>query len=401
MKVLHVIPSLSVKEGGPSLALPVMARALGQQGIEVTIATTDDDGRGKRLTVALGRNTIDDQWIHYIYFRKNTEFYKFSFQLTRWLLRHVADFEVVHIHALFSYSSVVAGFVARSRQIPYIIRPLGVLNQWGVKNRRRILKRLSLRWIELPILRSASAIHYTSQAEQLEASLAHPGIASLPSAVIPLAIEAVNPSADSAGFYAKFPEASGRPIVLFLSRLDRKKGLELLLEAFARVCSSVDRSLLVIAGEGTPGYTASLRARADALNLSRDIIWAGFLSGDEKTAAFAAATIFVLPSFSENFGFAALEALAAGVPVILSDQVALSDEIRDADAGLVAPCEAEPLAEKIITLLLDPKLRRRFGTNSRRLVQKRFSMEAVGRALKDLYQRCSSLKLSALAKRDE
>jgi glycosyltransferase involved in cell wall biosynthesis len=89
------------------------------------------------------------------------------------------------------------------------------------------------------------------------------------------------------------------------------------------------------------------------------------------------------------------------VPVILSDQVALSDEIRDADAGLVAPCEAEPLAEKIITLLLDPKLRRRFGTNSRRLVQKRFSMEAVGRALKDLYQRCSSLKLSALAKRDE
>jgi glycosyltransferase involved in cell wall biosynthesis len=400
MRVLHVIPSLSVKDGGPSLALPVMAHALSQRGIGVTIATTDDDGRGKRQAVAL-RQRPDDQRIHYIYFRKNTEFYKFSFQLTRWLLKHVTDFEVVHIHALFSYSSVVAGFVARSRQIPYIIRPLGVLNQWGMKNRRRILKRLSLRWIELPILRSASAIQYTSQAEQLEASLAHPAIASLPSAVIPLAIEAVNPSAESAGFFTKFPEASGRPIVLFLSRLDPKKGLELLLEAFARVRSSVDRSLLVIAGEGTAGYTASLRARADALNLNRDIVWAGFLSGDEKTAAFAAASIFVLPSFSENFGIAALEALAAGVPVILSDQVALSDEIRDADAGLVAPCEAEPLAEKIITLLLDPELRQRFGRNSRRLVQERFSMEAVGRALKDLYQRCSSLKLSASAKRDE
>jgi len=401
MRILHVIPSLSVKEGGPSLALPVMARALSQQGIEVTIATTDDDGRGKRQAVALGRYTIDDQRIHYIYFRKNTDFYKISFQLWRWLVKHVAEFHVVHIHALFSYTSIVAAVIARREGVPYVIRPLGVLNKWGMTNRRRILKKLSLRWIELPILRSASAIHYTSRAEQLEASLAHPGIASLPSTVIPLAIEAVNQSGESAAFFAKFPEASGRPIVLFLSRLDRKKGLELLLEAFARVRSSVDRSFLVIAGEGTPGYTALLRARADALNLNRDIVWAGFLSGGEKTAAFAAASIFVLPSFSENFGIAALEALAAGVPVILSDQVALSDEIRDADAGLVAPCEAEPLAEKIITLLLDPELRRRFGANSRRLVQERFSMEAVGRALKNLYQRCSPSKLSALAKRDE
>ena len=400
MRILHVIPSLSVKEGGPSLALPVMARALSQQGIEVTVATTDDDGRDKRQTVASGQGT-DDQRIHYIYFRRNTGFYKVSFQLRHWLLKHVTEFHVVHIHALFSYTSIVAAVIARREGVPYVIRPLGVLNKWGMTNRRRTLKKISLHWIEWPILRSASAVHYTSKAEQLEASLAHPGIASLPSAVIPLAIEAVNPSAESAGFFARFPEASGRPVVLFLSRLDRKKGLELLLEAFARVRSSVDRSLLVIAGEGTPGYTASLRARADALNLNRDIVWAGFLSGDEKTAALAAATIFVLPSFSENFGIAALEALAVGVPVILSDQVALSDEIRDADAGLVAPCEAEPLAEKIITLLLDPELRRRFGANSRRLVQERFSMEAVGQALKDLYQRCSPSKLSALATRDE
>jgi glycosyltransferase involved in cell wall biosynthesis len=401
MRVLHVIPSLSVKEGGPSLALPVMAHALRQQGIEVTIATTDDDGRGKRRLVALGQYTIDDQQIHYIYFRKNTDFYKVSFQLRHWLVNHVTDFHVVHIHALFSCSSIAAAVIARREGVPYVIRPLGVLNKWGMTNRRRILKKLSLRWIELPILRSAAAIHYTSRAEQLEASLVHPAVASLPSAVIPLAIEAVNQSAESAGFFAKFPEASGRPIVLFLSRLDRKKGLELLLEAFARVRSSVDRSLLVIAGEGTPDYTASLRARADALNLNRDIVWAGFLSGNEKTAVFAAASTFVLPSFSENFGIAALEALAAGVPVILSDQVALSDEIRDADAGLVVPCEAEPLAEKIITLLLDPELRQRFATNSRRLVQERFSMEAVGQALKDLYQRCSSLKFSTSAKRDE
>jgi glycosyltransferase involved in cell wall biosynthesis len=400
MRILHVIPSLSVKEGGPSLALPVMALALSKQGIEVTVATTDDDGRGKRKAVALG-HCIDDQRIHYIYFRKNTDFYKISFQLCRWLVKHVAEFHVVHIHALFSCSSIAAALIARREGVPYVIRPLGVLNKWGMTNRRRTLKKLSLRWIELPILRSAAAIHYTSPAEQLEASLVHPTIASLPSAVIPLAIEARNSSPGSAGFFAKFPGAFGRPVVLFLSRLDRKKGLELLLEAFARVRSKVEGALLVIAGEGTPGYTASLRARADALNLNRDIIWAGFLSGDEKAAAFAAASTFVLPSFSENFGIAALEALAAGVPVVLSDQVALSDEIRDADAGLVTPCEAGPLAEKITMLLLDAELRQRFSTNSRRLVQERFSIEVIGGALKDLYQRCTPLALSASTKRNE
>jgi glycosyltransferase involved in cell wall biosynthesis len=401
MKILHVLPSLSAKHGGPSAAMPALAHALREADVEVTVVSTDDDGPGMHLQVPLGSEIRGQGGARHLYFRKNTEFYKVSFQLWHWLVNHVTEFHVVHIHALFSYSSIAAAVIARRRRVPYVIRPLGVLNRWGMANRRPILKKLSLRWIELPLLRSAAAMHYTSQAEQLEARFAHPAIASLPSAVIPLAIEAANQSAESAQFFAKFPEASGRQIVLFLSRLHPKKGLELLLEAFARVRSKVGSALLVIAGEGTAGYTASLRARANALNLSRDIVWTGFLGGDDKAAAFAAATIFVLPSFSENFGMAALEALAAGVPVILSDQVALSDEIRDADAGLVAPCEVAPFAEKIVTLLLDPELRQRFGTNSRRLVQERFSTQVVGRALKELYQRCTPPKFPASPQQDE
>jgi len=183
--------------------------------------------------------------------------------------------------------------------------------------------------------------------------------------------------------------------------LDPKKGVELLLEVFSYVRSKVHNAILVIAGEGTARYTASLRSRANALNLARDIVWAGFLVGDEKAGAFAAASVFVLPSISENFGIAALEALAAGVPVVLSNEVALSDEIRDADAGLVAPREVEPMAEKIIALLSNPELRRRFAANSRRLVQERFLTEPVGRALKDLYERCAVSAFSASSKQNE
>ena len=380
VRVLHIIPSLSPQDGGPSAALLVMAQGLVQQGIGVTIATTDPNS-----TVSKRENGID-----YIYFHRSTRFYKISFQLTDWLRKHITDFDVVHIHALFSYSSVVAGFIARSQQIPYIIRPLGVLNQWGMKNRRRILKRLSLQLIELPILRCATKIHYTSRAEAQEASRAHPAIGALPSIVIPLAIDtdAVHQPIGSREFLDKYPEASGKPIVLFLSRVDPKKGIELLLNAFSEVHKKVPDAMLVIAGEGRADYARSLRVKTNDLGISKHVLWTGFLRGSEKEAALAAASVFVLPSFSENFGIAGLEALKAGVPTVLSDQVALSEEVGKADAGVVVPCEAAPLATAILQLLSSRGLRDRVSANARRLAKEHFSRTNVARALKDLYIDC-------------
>ena len=105
MRILHVIPSLSHRHGGPSIALPLMERALLAAGIDVTVATTNDDGPGGRIDVALGYPLAVNGATRY-YFGKQTEFYKFSLPLARWLDRHVADFDVVHVHALFSHASV-------------------------------------------------------------------------------------------------------------------------------------------------------------------------------------------------------------------------------------------------------------------------------------------------------
>src|SRR2546423_1293778 len=208
LRVLHVIPSVSPRHGGPSVALPLFAKAAAARGATITIATTDDDGPGRRLDVPLNQFVAGRGGANYIYFQKTTESYKVSLGLGRWLRSHVADYDVVHLHALFSYSSYAAARAARRAGVPYIVRPLGVLNRWGLENRRRLLKQWSLRLIELPILRGAAAIHYTAEAEREDAADAHPNISSIRAAVIPIPVEPV-PLPDSSEAEKRFPITAG------------------------------------------------------------------------------------------------------------------------------------------------------------------------------------------------
>jgi glycosyltransferase involved in cell wall biosynthesis len=210
--------------------------------------------------------------------------------------------------------------------------------------------------------------------------------------------------------------------VLFLSRIDRKKGLELLLDAFAVLRNQQKDLALVIAGDGEESYVRELRERAksdrETTRLqdsettgqrdyettgqrdrgpvvggqlsggpSSDVIWTGHLSGEMKAAALAAADAFVLPSASENFGIAAAESLAAGVPTIVSEEVALSSDIRRYDAGVVVKRDVQQLASAISDLLSNGERAASLAANGRRLAEERYSPEAVGRALHELYQK--------------
>src|SRR3954447_12945346 len=131
MRVLHVIPSVAAVHGGPSVMLEQMARGLSQTGIDIHIATTDDDGAG-RLNVPYGEAVLHGGVIYW-YFPRQTRFYKYYRPLSAWLSRHVTDYQVVHIHALFSRASLAAAYWARRRGVPYMVRPLGTLNRWGME----------------------------------------------------------------------------------------------------------------------------------------------------------------------------------------------------------------------------------------------------------------------------
>src|SRR6266404_1715192 len=146
MKVLHVIPSVGALRGGPSVAVRTMARGVSEQGVTVHVVTTDDNGRG-RLAVPYGRPVVEDGFTCW-YFRRQTRFYTVSWPLCRWLARHAADYDLIHIHALFSFATTVAAFWAARRGVPYVVRPLGTLNTWGIENRRALLKQVSLRLVE-------------------------------------------------------------------------------------------------------------------------------------------------------------------------------------------------------------------------------------------------------------
>ena len=383
-----------------------MADALAGRGVQVTIATTGEEN--EQIAQDAQPRSRAGCLTSVIYFRRNFEPYKVSFGLAKWLRENVSKFDLVHIHALFSFSSVVAARIAHKKNVPYVVRPLGVLNRWGMQNRRRLPKKISFQYLELPILLNSAAIHYTSEAERTEAAELNQKLAEHDAVVIPLPIgRAV--TGDAEIFRARYPQLNGRRIILFLSRIDRKKGLELLMDAFAMVRENEDVAL-VIAGDGEESYVRELQEHATRVlettgpqttgprttdtqqkvsgRGTSEVIWTGHLSGEMKAAALAAADVFVLPSASENFGIAAAESLAAGVPTIVSEEVALSSDISRYDAGVVVRRDVQQLARAIEDLLSNRERAAALAANGRRLVEERYSPEAVGKALCELYQKC-------------
>ena len=380
LKILYVIPSVSHVHGGPSHVIAVMEAAVAEAGAKVTTATTDDDGPGRRLAINARPDLVNGA--KRFYARKWFDFYSIAPGIVPWLWRNVRRFDVVHIHALFSFSSVAAAIVARARGVPYIIRPLGTLTTYGVSQRRPWLKRLSLAVIEGPIIRASAAAHFTSKAEWDEAAAL--GIP-LRGVVIPLGVEEQQPG-DRQVLLGDFPSLEGRQRLLFLSRLDPKKNVEGLLRAFAQLERRHARANLVIAGNGPAAYVASLKELARSLGIAQRVVWLGHVEGPRKSAAFAAADAFVLPSFSENFGIAVVEALLAGLPCVLGRGVAIAKDVQKAGAGLVTAPEPDAIAQALEQLLGDDALRRDMGARGKAFAERQYSARAMAERLIALYE---------------
>jgi glycosyltransferase involved in cell wall biosynthesis len=375
---------MSTLRGGPTFAIADMTRGLTQAGVEVHIATTDDHG-AHRATLPLGQ-PVQQDGITYWYFRRLTQFYMASWDLMRWLMRHVQVYDLVDAHYVFVHSSLAAGYAAQKHNVPYIVRPHGMLNRWGMYYRRPRLKRLSLHFLERHLLMHAAAVCLTGEQEYIEASeLAIP----FRPVIQPLGIEipaAANWPARGT-LRQQHPTLQGKTVLLFLSRFDAKKGLDLLLPAFAQLRQARPDVALVLAGQGTAAFTQRLQQQVAQLGIENDVIFAGFLSGADKLAALVDADIFVLPSYSENFGVVVVEALATGLPVVISDQVGLAREVASADAGVIIPCQPDALVRNLVSLVDQPEQRQYYAERGRALVEQRFSLETATDALLQLYTR--------------
>jgi glycosyltransferase involved in cell wall biosynthesis len=244
-------------------------------------------------------------------------------------------------------------------------------------------------------LHKAVALHFTSQRE---CETVAPLQLGPPSIVEPNGVDLVDfdPLPPPGTFRAKYPALGDKPIVLFLSRLHYKKGLHLLIPAFAQIKQR--DAMLVIAGPDSGGYQAVVEKLIERHNLQDRVILTGMLQGTQKIAALAEAAFFVLPSYQENFGIAVVEAMAAGTPPIISDSVNIHDEITAAQAGAVISVECSPqqsieqLTAAMDLWLANPDLCRQIGQRARAHVFERFGWEPLARRWVEHYQQLVASK---------
>ena len=372
MRALHVIPSAAPVDGGPNVAVRALAEGLAAKGVGVTIATTNASGDGT-LDVPLEEPVIDGGVVYRFFGRTVPGAWKFSWPLTRWLWSNARRYDVVHVHALFSYATIPGCRAAAHAPVPYVLRPLGTLSEWSLSH-RAWKKRPYYTLLERSHLEGAAAIHVTSQSEA--GDVARLGFGDR-ARVIPLGVAVPERKIQRS-------LASDRPLrVLFLSRLHEKKNIPTLLRALAAATSP--RIELTIAGDGDANYRAGLSAMVGELALADRVRFVGHVDGTAKQALLTESDCFVLPSAHENFGLAVAEALAAALPVIVSPGVALAEVVADAGAGVVVEANDHALATTLTWAASHPASLIEMGERAWHLARRSLSWDASCARLVDLY----------------
>jgi glycosyltransferase involved in cell wall biosynthesis len=380
MRVLHVMSSMSRLRGGPSVSVSNMLKALRRRGITVDLATTDDDGDTARLDVPVDRFVeVDGQRVRY--FPRQTVKYAFSAPMLSWLRAHLHHYDVVHTHGLFGFAPLAAAWCARSARIPYIMRPAGVLDTWGLRNKSRVIKAISVRMVEGPLLTAAAAVHFTTPLEQARAArLALP----IRPIVLPTGVE-VDLSPEEVCAPPAARDLAARRMILYLARIHPIKRVDILLQAYGALANR-EQTRLVLAGDGDAALIERLKRMAEELGVGTDVRWVGFAAGALKRWLLANAAVFVLPSDSENFGIAVVEAMNAGLPVVVTRGCGLADFVRRHGAGVVTDGSAEALRAALSELLGDESRRVRMGEAGRAAAQRELSLDAFGARLEILYR---------------
>ncbi|MGB3296941.1 MAG: hormogonium polysaccharide biosynthesis glycosyltransferase HpsP [Phormidesmis sp.] len=393
LRILQIVPSISLVYGGPSQMIRGLSAAIARQPAaavsQVTILTTDSNGDVDEapLDVPLGIPVAEDGY-EVIYFRCSPfRRYKFSTDLLQWLWANAHRYDIAHIHALFSPVSTTAATVCRWKNLPYLMRPLGTLDPADLQKKQQI-KKVYASLLERPNLAGAAAIHFTSD---LEAKVSERFGVSTPGKVIPLGValpDLPDRSAAQVAIRERFDIPAEQRIILFMSRVDPKKGFDLLLPALDRLYQNAQPFHFLLCGANPQdrAYENSIREQVEAAAWAKQATVVGFVSGELKAQILSSADVFVLPSYYENFGIAVAEAMAARMPVVISDQVHIWPAIKEYAAGWVVPTEVGALTEALGEAIAQPEVRSQRGENAQRCATEKYSWEAIAQLMITTYQ---------------
>lgn len=375
MKILQVIHSADPSRGGPIEGVRNVAHRMAELGCETELVTLDDPA-----SAWLGQLT---QKVHALGPSRGN--YGLNGRMVSWLDQHARGYDFVIVNGLWQYHSFATWRVLARTGQPYAVFTHGMLDPWFKRAYplKHLKKWLYWPWAEYRVLRDAAAVLFTCEDERL---LARESFRLYKAREQVVSFGTRTPPADGAVLAVRFLDAHpalwGKRVLLFLGRIQEKKGCDLLIDAFADVADQALDLHLVMAGPDQTGWMAALRAQAALRGVDHRIHWVGMLQGDQKWGAFHAAEAFVLPSHQENFGIAVAEALGCGLPVLISDKVNIWREVQDAGAGLVADDTVEgarTLLER--WLALHPSDRQRMSLAASRLFKKSFTVEAMADSL--------------------
>lgn len=384
MRILHIIASLDPSGGGPPAVAVRLASAQASLGNDVGVASYRNYGPNEseeRTRDSMARvPSIERLAMHRLDPPSRME-RLLAPAARKTLATLVPASDVLHLHGVWEPFLAWAASIARQAGIPYIVRPAGMLDVWSLQQ-SRLKKQIALTIAYRRMLNGAAFIHALNEEE---AAAIKPLRLRAPVRIIPngVFLEELQPLPVRGTFRSRFPAIGDRPFILFLSRLHYKKGLDYLADSFKVVAASTPDVHLVVAGPDD-GYRATFEQLIRERGIAERVHIVGGLYGSDKIAALVDATCFCLPSRQEGFSVAITEALACGVPVIISDQCHFP-EVGHAGAGEIVPLESAAVAQSLLRVLSDEALRNQMSEAGRRLVHESFTWPIVARRCIEAY----------------
>jgi glycosyltransferase involved in cell wall biosynthesis len=379
MKILNIC-GYTWAIGGPAKIIFDHAQVQLALGHEVTILTPvwDDD---KIYPAPDGAKVVA---VKRHWFAKY--FPEFSIEAWHWLRQHGSSFDVIHVHGPFHFAGMMP--FLQHTPVAKAITIHGLLDRWAIRHgywKKWLVSAL----VQKRILRQADLIQINNTDEQQDVlnylGYQHPNVVIIPNGMKVKDFEHLPAKGTFRKAY-NLPE--NKQLILFLGRINIKKGLDLLLPAYCNLLAKRDDCLLILAGPDD-GYLTETEAFIKENQLADKIVMTGMLTGDTKLAALADADMFVLPSYSEGFSIAVLEAMASGTPVLVSDRVGFGEVIRETQTGHIVELNPESVRMGLEKMLDNKAYRQQLQDNALNLVKSRYDIQIVAGNLVKEFQKIS------------
>jgi glycosyltransferase involved in cell wall biosynthesis len=372
-----VIPALSIGHGGDSRACAELCESVARLGLEVSLAYFGEAGVEEfhpegvtlyRCEPARG---------------KLGALLAFSRQMGTVLKQQVPQSDLVHVHGIWRYLGFAAAREALRHSVPYIVQPHGSLHPWKMAH-KRLRKWVYGTLLERWVLKRAQAIHAESVDDKRQILQYIPGakILVVPSGAYPARLALPVSFGDLSD---RWPALRGYRTVLYLSRLDVNKGIDILIKALHEVGAVRSAWRLLVIGPDYSGTRPRMEEMTRRLGIAEQVIWAGMVTEEEKRLALQKCDFFVLPSLSENFGIAVLEALLCSRPVVTTTEMPWA-RVEEMGAGARVPPTVEGLSRGLTQLMRLPKAQLDLmGQRGYRFAAREFDWAAIAPRMRDVY----------------